>query len=129
MSIQLVRWDPLTGKVDGIGDVDARNKSASSSASSATAVDGESNGSAEGQAPVGGGAGAGAGGDETDEGEDDLEGVLERFEWYRRLFDFSGDIPPPESAGYGADEDPDQSLVPQVCHRSLCCRASLQTEA
>lgn len=62
----------------------------------------------------------GGGGDETDEGEDDLEGVFERFEWYRRLFDFSGDIPPPESAGYGAEEDPDQNLVPQV--RVPTCR-------
>lgn len=106
-----MRWDPLTGKVDGVDGVGGRNKSASSS-SSAMAVDSDSNRSAEGKAPSG--AGAGVGGDETDEGEDDLEGVLERFEWYRRLFDFSGDIPPPESAGYGPDEDPDQNLVPQV---------------
>lgn len=49
-----------------------------------------------------------------------MEGVLERFEWYRRLFDFSGDIPPPESAGYGPEEDPDQNLVPQVRCRCPC---------
>lgn len=61
-----------------------------------------------------GGVSEGGTGDETDEGEDDLGGALERFEWYRRLFDFSVDIPPPESAGYSADEDPDQNLVPQV---------------
>lgn len=120
---KLVRWDPLTGKVDGADGADGRNKSTSSSA---TAIDSESNRSVEGLAPAGVGAGAeagaeagaGAGGDETDEGEDDLEGVLERFEWYRRLFDFSGDITPPESAGYGPDEDPDQNLVPQVRHTS-----------
>lgn len=45
-------------------------------------------------------------------GEDDS--VLERFDWYRRLFDFSADIPPPASAGYGMEEDPDQNLIPQV---------------
>lgn len=111
--------------MDGVDD---RNKP-TSSPSSAMAVDSQSSKSAEGQAPPGAGAGAGvgvgagAGGDETDEGEDDLEGVLERFEWYRRLFDFSGDIPPPESAGYGPDEDPDQNLVPQVCYATRpCCR-------
>lgn len=100
-SKQLVRWNPLTGKVDGVDGLDGgRNKGGSQHVPSSSS---------------GGGAG---GGDETDEGEDDLEGVLERFEWYRRLFDFSGDIPPPESAGYGPDEDPDQNLVPQV--RELC---------
>ena len=101
-------------------DVNGSKKSTTSS-SSAMAVDDESSRPADLQAPAGAGAGAGAGGDETDEGEDDLEGVLERFEWYRRLFDFSGDIPPPESAGYGPDEDPDQNLVPQVCHMSFSC--------
>eukprot|EP00752_Nemacystus_decipiens_P001258 g1256.t1 len=115
--LELVRWDPLTGKVHGVDedDVDGMKKPTTSS-SSAMAVDGGSGKSADGQAP-GAEAGAGAGGDETDEGEDDLEGVLERFEWYRRLFDFSGDIPPPESAGYGPDEDPDQNLVPQLVEK------------
>lgn len=116
---QLVRWDPLTGQVQGVDDV---NDTSTSTSSSVMAVDNDPNRSAEGQAPPGAGtgarAGAGAGGDETDEGEDDLDGVLERFEWYRRLFDFSGDIPPPESASYGPDEDPDQNLVPQVRYAS-----------
>eukprot|EP00903_Cladosiphon_okamuranus_P007275 g7051.t1 len=112
--LELVRWDPMTGKVHGVDDVAGKSKSASSSA---MVVDSEPDRRAEGQAPPGTGAGAGAGGDETDEGEDDLEGILERFEWYRRLFDFSGDIPPPESAGYGPDEDPDQNLVPQLVEK------------
>lgn len=128
---QLVRWNPLTGKVDGVDGANGLNRKNSSGGSSrissAMSVDSDSErlqkeGSAGGKGSGGEGASAGAGGgggDETDEGEDELEGVLERFEWYRRLFDFSGDIPPPESAGYGPDEDPDQNLVPQVC-RDRC---------
>lgn len=92
---KLVHWDPLTGKVDGVDSTASKNRAGSAPVKP--------------EVQIGGG-----GGDETDEGENDLEGVLERFEWYRRLFDFSGDIPPPESAGYGAEEDPDQNLVPQV---------------
>lgn len=106
---KLVRWDPLTGKVDGI-DVSSKGNKPQSGGSDQSARGAEG---AEAVAAAAGG-GAGAGGDETDEGEDDLEGVLERFDWYRRLFDYSGDIPPPASAGYGAEEDPDQNLVPQV---------------
>lgn len=117
---QLVRWNPLTGKVDGVDGVGARNSRDNSNGQKPAAVGIENNSK---RSPneeqketeeIKGSGPSGTGGDETDEGEDDLEGALEQFEWYRRLFDFSGDIPPPESAGYGADEDPDQNLVPQV---------------
>ncbi|CAM9801776.1 unnamed protein product [Scytosiphon promiscuus] len=112
--LELVRWNPLTGKVDGVDGVQGPNGNGSSS-SARQLNDGGEGGKRNGE--DGSSAAMGGGGDETDEGEDDLEGVLERFEWYRRLFDFSGDIPPPESAGYGPDEDPDQNLVPQLVEK------------
>lgn len=50
-----------------------------------------------------------------DGGGDGADGVvLERFGWYQTLMDFSENIPPPKSVGYGEEEDPDQNLVPQV---------------
>ena len=104
---QLVRWDPLTGTVDGIDGIDDLNKKTTASSAATPGAPGRKDQGLEGDI------GAGTG-DETDEGEDDLGGVLERFEWYRVLFDFSGDVPPPESAGYTEEEDPDQNLVPQV---------------
>lgn len=117
---QLLRWNPLTGNVDGVDGVGTRNSRDNSKGQkpAAVGVENDSKGppkeEQKEEEEMKGFKPSGAGGDETDEGEDDLEGALERFEWYRRLFDFSGDIPPPDSAGYGADEDPDQNLVPQV---------------
>ncbi|CAM9801956.1 unnamed protein product, partial [Ectocarpus sp. 12 AP-2014] len=119
----LVRWNPLTGKVDGVDGVGTRNSRHNSKGQKPAAVGVEidskipPNEEQKEEEEMKGFKPSGAGGDETDEGEDDLEGALERFEWYRRLFDFSGDIPPPHSAGYGADEDPDQNLVPQLVEK------------
>lgn len=66
---------------------------------------------------------AGTASDDADE-QDEGDGALERFEWYRVLFHFSAGISPPKSAGYGELEDPDQNLVPQVCSSVSClgCR-------
>ncbi|CAM9137754.1 unnamed protein product [Ectocarpus sp. 8 AP-2014] len=121
--LELVRWNPLTGNVDGVDGVGARNSRDYSKGQKPAAVGvendskGPPNEEQKEEEEMKGFKPSGAGGDETDEGEDDLEGALERFEWYRRLFDFSGDIPPPDSAGYGADEDPDQNLVPQLVEK------------
>lgn len=61
--------------------------------------------------------------DASDTGDGGASGggvVLERFDWYTALLDFSEDIPPPKSAGYGDQEDPDQNLVPKVGD-AVCC--------
>lgn len=95
---QLLRWEPLTGTVTGAGYVDE-------SGSTVALMSREE------------GSGGGEGGQGSEENGAGAEGMLERFEWYRMLFDFSAGIPPPKSAGYTEEEDPDQNLVPQVGSR------------